>query len=180
MRNEIVKNMSNNEYHSIEGLSSTRLGTLLDCPARYYAEYLDPNKPKEKEKPHFSLGNAVHSLVLEPNKFFEDNYIAPKLDKRTKFGKEEYPKHIAAAGHRNIIEADKYFEAKEMADSLIKRIPWLAPTLKNAGIEHSFFWVDEDTGVQLKSRPDAYTEDFYIEIKTTSSIAGFPRSVYEY
>ena len=36
--------------------------------------------------PSMMLGTAVHSLVLEPEKFDTDVVVAPVVDKRTKIG----------------------------------------------------------------------------------------------
>ena len=103
MRNEIISGMNILEYHSHDGLSNSGLKHLLDCPARYYTEYLDPNKPKVEKKPEYALGSAVHSLVLEPDKFWTDNHVMPKMDKRTKEGKINFEIHSQQAINKNLI-----------------------------------------------------------------------------
>ncbi|MDE2024876.1 MAG: PD-(D/E)XK nuclease-like domain-containing protein [Patescibacteria group bacterium] len=181
MKNEIVKDMNINDYHDHPGLSNSGLKLILDCPARYYTEYLDENNPKDEEKKkEFVLGSAVHSLVLEPEKFMQDNYVMPKCDRRTSKGKEEYEMHMHCAGRKNLMTVEQYEKADAMKHSILKRIKWLPDMLKKAHIEQSFFWVDEDTGVQLKSRPDAYTEDFYVDLKTVGSMKEFVKNVYRY
>lgn len=180
MKHEIINNMNINDYHKHDGLSNSGLKLLLDCPSRYYTEYFDSHKPEENKKHEFSIGSAVHSLVLEPMKFFEDNYVMKKVDKRTTLGKQEYAAALNSAGDRNLIDEETFSQAKGMQESILTRIKWLKETLKNCAIEQSFFWVDEDTGIQLKSRPDAYNEDFYIDLKTCSSIRDFHRNVFNY
>lgn len=180
MKHEIIKDLDINVYHSMPGLSNSGLIHLLDCPARYYTEYLDANKPKAKKADHFTIGSAVHSMVLEPEKFNLQNYIMPKFDRRTKQGKEDYEYSLTMSEGKNVIDEEQYDLAKAMHDSVMKNINWLPNLLKTAHIEQSFFWVDEDYQVQLKSRPDIYTEDFYIDLKTTDSIANFSRSVYNH
>lgn len=180
MKQCITENMPINDYHNHDGLSNSGLKLILDCPARYYTEYLDPKKPVKEKKDHFCLGTAVHSLVLEPEKFFSDNYVMPKCDRRTTKGKELYAGSMALAGNKNLIDEEEYMQALAMQESLFKRIKWLRPVLKDAKIEQSFFWVDDEFNIQLKSRPDAYTDDYYIDIKTTDSLKDFSRDVYKY
>lgn len=183
MRNEIVKKMDINEYHKPEhGLSNTSMKFLLDCPARYHAEYLDPAKPKPEKKDHFEIGKALHSLLLEPDTFWQSTAVMPKADGRTTEGKKIKAAALAMAGNKTLIDEEQYVQVKAMRDSLIKRIPWLTDVLKTASIEESFFWQDEETGVQLKNRPDIYTQDFWIDVKTTSNLNmdAYARSIITY
>ena len=182
MINEIIKNMPNKDYHASPGISNSRMGYLLDCPARYYTEFLDPNKPEKKKPEAFSLGTAVHSLVLEPDKFFEDNYVFPKCDRRTNKGKDDFEEHTKQSKGKNLLNDEQFEKAHAMATSVFKRIPWLKTILQGASIEDSLFWVDEDTGVQLRSRPDIYNGDFYIDLKTSESAKqeDFTRSIVKY
>lgn len=182
MRNEIVKNMNIEEYHKHDGISNSAMSYLLDCPARYYTEYLDPNKPEKERPAHYILGSAVHTLVLEPQKFQSLFYIMPKCDRRTTKGKEDYALHTEMAKDKELLNEEQYAQVIAMRDSIFKRIKWLEKILSEAHIEESFFWVDKETGVQLKSRPDLYTQDFYIDLKTTSNIQrdAYTRSVTQY
>jgi PDDEXK-like domain of unknown function (DUF3799) len=174
MENKIVKNMNINDYHAHEGLSNTRMKHLLppSCPYRYWAEYLDPNKPKEEKPSYFAIGQAVHTLVLEPEKFYQDNFVMPKYDRRTNAGKAGYEESTRLAAGKNLIDEKQYEQAISMSQSVLNRIPWLKKVLadKDTAIEESLFWTDEETGILLKSRPDIYTQDFYIDLKTTSNI----------
>lgn len=182
MRNDIVKGMDINEYHAHDGISNSGMKHLLDCPARYYTEYLDPNKPVKEREEHFVLGSAVHTLVLEPDKFKELFYLFPKCDRRSNKGKEEFAMHTHMSAGKELLNYQQYETAVAMAESLFNRIPWFKEQLLGAAIEESFFWQDEETGVQLKSRPDIYTKDFYIDLKTTSNIQqdAYTRSVVNY
>lgn len=63
-------NISNDEYHSSEGLSNSGISKLLDCPQKYWYEYLNENKPKEeKDSRALIVGQAVHTMSLEPDEF---------------------------------------------------------------------------------------------------------------
>ena len=141
------------------------------------------NKPPKKREDHFELGKAVHTLVLEPERFRDDVYVMPKLDRRTTEGKKEAIIHEAMSRGKTLIDEKDYEIAVKMSESIFRNLPWIKSALKDANIEESFFWVDEESGAQLKSRPDAYTEDYYIDLKTTSkaaSISDFTRSISTY
>ena len=204
MRNEIVKYMPNEEYHKHEGISNSAMGYLLDCPARYFAEYLDPNAPEKKTPKHYRIGSAVHKLVLEPTNFGDEYAIELQLpevaphvllknsDRQTfeadkeRYAQEKLFNQIKQetfdrdnAG-KTILTKEEFKQIEGMAASLCTRVKWLAAAFKNACIEDSFFWECEATGVQLKSRPDAYTYDYWIDLKTTSSIKDFHKNAFSY
>lgn len=182
MRNEIIKEMHIDEYHNGEGLSNSGVKLLLDCPARYYAEYLDPNAPPETSKEHFSIGKMVHTLVLEPHKMKDLFYHIPKIDRRTTEGKKEYAYHLQMSNGKEVVDIEQIKQAESMASSIFKNTPWLDSVLKDASIEESLFWYNEEIGVQFKSRPDIYTGDLYIDLKTTKSAraSDFQRSIVNY
>lgn len=181
MRNEIVENMSIDHYHIHPGLSNTGLKLILDCPQRYYTEYLDPNKPPRATPKHFKIGRAVHTLFLEPEKFTEQFYVFPKCDRRTKEGKEAYAKAEIDAKGKELLSGEELMDISGMADSLAK-IEWLKKLRPEMKIEQSLFWEDAEHKVQLKSRPDIHTGNLWIDIKTTSSanFKDFTRSIYNF
>ena len=182
MRSEIVQDMNINDYHQHAGISNSGMKLILDCPARYYAEYFDPNAPQKEKKDCFEIGKSVHTLILESDLWHKSVYVMPKCDRRTTKGKELYEYHLHMACGRTLIDEQQHAQVIMMAQSIHRGLPWLKDALKDARIEESFFWVDEESGAQLKSRPDAYTEDFYIDLKTTqsASIGDFTRSIATY
>jgi PDDEXK-like domain of unknown function (DUF3799) len=68
------------DYHGSNGLSASGTTKILDCPYKYWYEYLNPNKPQdEKESRALVIGQAVHTLSLEPEKF-EDKFAVNNLE----------------------------------------------------------------------------------------------------
>lgn len=62
---KFYKDMDIDVYHSHKDIiSKSMLGDFADCPARFKHKYIDGNvQPKSKS---LRLGNAVHTLALEP------------------------------------------------------------------------------------------------------------------
>src|SRR5436190_19534933 len=58
----IYANVDIDIYHSEEGISSTGINLILDCPKRFAYEKFEKPKNKESEAEHFKLGRALHML----------------------------------------------------------------------------------------------------------------------
>jgi exodeoxyribonuclease VIII len=77
MRTGQYSDISNEKYHSGQGVSSTMLKTLAQSPLHFEAAYVAKGRAPRKEKAAFSLGTAIHSAVLEPEKFAAEYVRAP-------------------------------------------------------------------------------------------------------
>jgi hypothetical protein len=177
MRNEIISNLDIKEYHAHEGLSNSGLKLILDCPKRYWHEYLDPDKEPVTTPRHFLIGQAVHTLALEPLEFNKRFIVAPDVDRRTKIGKETYAAFQEKANGKMILSDKDNLQAFLMAEALCEHA--LHKNLFSQGkIEQSFFF--EDDGVQVKSRPDWHSDNMWVDVKTTSDMKYFTRDIYKY
>ena len=87
----IVSDLDNELYHKAYGLSCSDLKVMLRSPAHYHASLLFP----QKTTPEMLLGSALHTAVLQPELFDEEYMELPKLDRRTKEGKELYKSYFA-------------------------------------------------------------------------------------
>lgn len=151
--------------------------------AHFYAEWPgnpDHDEPDE-EKAHFILGRAVHHLILgEPffAKLFAvqpDEYIDDKTGEAKKW---TYGAKVCVAWRnarhkegRSILKGEDVKNIRGMAERLSHNAIIRAGAL-NGMIERSLFWKDKDTGLWLKSRPDAiptHSGD-YTDLKTTTSV----------
>jgi exodeoxyribonuclease VIII len=179
----IYSNVDIDEYHSEEGISSTGIGLILDCPRRYWHEYISApnmnNKDMKKQNDKFKLGRAVHMLILEPKKFHDMFYaMENEVNLTTKVGKEAYAQAESQAMGREIIRAKEWKDIKEMSEAAISHPIW---TLFGKGnVEHSIYWDDSTHKVRLRSRPDFYNDRIIVDVKTTDSIQGFKRSLAQY
>ena len=171
--------MTANDYRKAEGLSRSELWVMSKTPFHFhYAQ----THSEEKETEALRFGTAAHKFILEEEDFFDEYAIAPKLDRRTKEGKETW-KALEETG-KTVLTVDELEVLKEMKAS-IDAVP-LARELLQGEHEQSFFWTDAETGIKCKIRPDCLTEKdgkfFCIDYKTTDSCADghFERSVRKY
>jgi hypothetical protein len=178
----IYANIDIDEYHSEEGISSSGVSLILDCPKRYWYEYINKDEDKEStkssKKDKFLLGSAFHTMVLEEEKF-NDKYFWMKepVNLTTKIGKELYAKAQEEANGREIIRYDDFVLLNNMAKSAKANSE--LKKLKNGLVEQSIYW-DGVLNTRLRARPDIYNNRIIIDLKTTDSIPGFASSIYQY
>ena len=155
-------NSTNLDYHSNRShLSSSNLKTLLKSPEQFHAEWILNKKQVEIEKPAFSEGSFVHSLILEPDKLAQ-YAIYPGLRKAgaayESFASQNPGKTILSAAQVNRCEqlASNYSKCKVAVD-----------LLQNGAPEYTMLSTILD--VPVKCRADYIVIGKYIvDIKTTS------------
>lgn len=170
--------MKETEYRAAEGISASDLKLFRRSPAHWLSERQHPREPS----PAMKLGTAIHSAVLEPDKF-DGEYIAlPSFDRRTKAGKE------SAAAFEKENEGKTCLSEYEMAIcrgiiGAVNRHP-ISAILKDQAClkEQSIFWSDSHTNVHCKARLDAMNPESHtvLEIKSTedASKEAFYWSIY--
>ncbi len=129
------------------------------------------------------LGQAVHVAVLEPDRFASAYVGAPKLDRRTKAGREEWEAFEAANASRIVLSASEHELCRELADSVLGH-PLAGPLLTAPGHrEVTLLWRDANTGLDCKARPDAFVSwdgaSTIVDLKTTrdASPRGFAQEI---
>lgn len=170
-------NMTNEEYHSLPQISASDLKLIAKSPAKW--RYRKEN-PMERT-PALIMGSAIHTAIIEPHLFESEYVVAPKIDRRTKAGKEEYANFLKETeGKQEISNSDKelidsiktaYF-ANESARKLLENGKGMS--------ENSFFWTDEEIQIDCRCRPDLVSDKAIIDLKTTqdASPEGFQRQAY--
>ncbi len=184
----IYTNTSNEDYHKSKGLSSSKMSLLLppSCPRnfRYHEDHVE-----HKDTDAFNLGTAVHTACFEPLEFKNRFFVVQEVPKRnSNLGKAAYEGMIKNAGNKMIIDKDEFKTVQDMTNKVTGHTVWrnLMKKVNSEGqapcIEHSLAWLDEDHNVMLRSRPDFYTHDIIIDLKTTkdSSPRAFSTAVAEY
>lgn len=173
------------DYHSQltpePSLSSSMARTLIgECPAMLWANsYLNPEHERE-EKSHFDVGQAVHLLYLESERFAESVCIVDADDWRKKEAQTQRDE-ARSAGKIPLLK-------KTARDITSMRARLLAHPIAGkafAGEGHSelsLVWKDSETGVWLKARPDwtPSTFSFLVDLKTstTANPSDFARKAY--
>jgi hypothetical protein len=108
--------------------------------------------------PAGGLGEALHALLLEPRRF-ERDYCVP-----ADVADEE------ALASRTWLTQRDYDRLRGMRDAILAYpLQPLAEWLDYGAREWSIYWSDAEHG-RWKARPDCFTEDVVLEIKTTTDV----------
>lgn len=172
----IYDNIPIDDYHAMEGLSSTGVSLMLDCPKRYWHAYINPDRQKLDTKA-LRMGQAVHQIVLEPDLFRQNFYVLNEdVDLRTKAGKAIYESALEKAEGRTVLKKNEIEEIMEISLAVKKHMIW--SRVGKGLIEHTLLWNLPPFGIRLKSRPDFHNDNVIIDLKTTNSIKTFQRSMW--
>ena len=182
-----IHTISIEQYHSGPGISRSGLELFRRSPLHYWHEYLNPEREQRvapdvitKASP-LEFGNAFHCYVLEPEQFEKRYMVFEKADGRTKIGKTINEQAALARGARELIDVKAFQEITNMSRSIN-----LSSTAKGlidgAVYEKSLFWVDSDTGILCKVRPDIWHSNMIGDLKSTRSAAprDFQRDIHSY
>ena len=177
--NWVCDDMPIDTYHHSGGLSNSAITYLLDCPYKYWHLYLNPTRTPKQTNQSFRFGKLLHTLILENEKFEGSYYISEKIrrDPRSK----KWQEVLTLAQDREIIFQDEYDRLVHVQTELHNHPTLLG--LLSAGIaEQSLFWVDADTQILCKARPDYHNTLCICDLKTTqdASPKGFQKSLYRY
>lgn len=170
------------DYHSdTDYISKSGLDLIRKAPAKYYDRYLNPESKKEDRKKHLVFGGAFHSLVLEPENFKDEYFVMPNYsgDGSLKAKKEM----ILNNAGKDFVTINDYSEMSKMKESLLAH-PIASKLISVGFAEKRFNWIDPDTGVKCKIKPDFYNTDlsYAVDLKTTedASVNGFSRSAFKH
>ena len=172
--------MTNAEYHSANGISSSDFRLLEISPLHFH--FKDRFKLEGKQ---FQIGSLVHKMVLEPetlnDEFVKEEFDGCRENKNSKKYKEAKAEFLKLHEGKEIVSVNDWEMAERMADNITCIAGGL---LQNGSAEESFFVDDPIWKIKRKCRPDYYREDLkvVIDIKTTgdSSPYGFKKSIYDY
>ena len=191
--------ISNHEYHAGPGISSTNIKHALVSPQHYLTH-------KQHPKPSTSsmvIGQALHSLILEPDKFRKEFILSPYDNFRSKEAKE-WRAAVQADGFTvltNLPGKDPYWQPgdydliHQMRDAIMRHE--FAPLfLQHFVPETSVYWFESvdvltptgdkvtDMQLLLKARFDIrdLAHHLIADLKTTVSAAysDFIRHVFDY
>ena len=100
-----MENISNAEYRKKEGISSSDLKKMMKSMAsfKYYKEH-----PEDSDSEALQFGRAYHKLMLEPEDFDKEFIVFPKIDRRSKEGKEAYAGYLKKAEGKEILSSEDF------------------------------------------------------------------------
>jgi len=169
---ELIKNLPASEYHKIAALSASSAKLLLKSPAHYLANIANPREPTAAMR----LGTLCHTLVFEPENFKKEFAIMPKVDKRTKIGKEAAAQFEEDNDGKIILDEYQYEKAQAIAQAALSH-PIVSEYMKGGNAEVTMRWRDYD--VDCKARVDYLTGNVIFDLKTCqdASPEGFARQI---
>tara|TARA_R110002096_G_scaffold50015_5_gene131757 strand:+ start:10172 stop:11008 length:837 start_codon:yes stop_codon:yes gene_type:complete len=156
------------DYYSHPAMSRSKLVDLDNMtPYKFWCKYIDKSIIQESTQA-FDFGKAFHSKILEPELFDNEFSFMPKIDRRTKVGKEEYQDFIDNNSNKTVLDnkdfitldsmeasinSDKFIDAKQMIQS-------------STSNEEEFYF--ELQGLEFRAKLDSInTKDhIIIDIKT--------------
>lgn len=158
------------EYHGQccvgPSVSSSGLRKIFDpnsSPAHFWDESsLNPNRAPQKDSEPMILGRAAHHQILEEPDFDKlfvlrpETYVDDKGTEKAWSGNankcKAWLERMAKAGLTVLTTVQK--EKVDGMQAAIKAHPHALGLLRG-GVELSFIWQDEETGIWIKSRPDS-------------------------
>ncbi|MFS1538045.1 MAG: PD-(D/E)XK nuclease-like domain-containing protein [Candidatus Phlomobacter fragariae] len=180
----VVRSLSNSLYHAASGYSSTQIRLVQQEDTIAVLDWQKDAPYKETKHGAFLIGTAVHTAILEPERFAEQYTCSPELNLRTKDGKQALAEFEAQAIYSNQIalKKDEFQQVEMMRDSALA-YPMVEELLENGEPELSIFYRTEK-GTLLKIRPDllgTYSDKpFILDVKTTDVFQDFGKSVDEF
>lgn len=166
-----IEDMPNDDYHRAKGVSKTGLDKIDRSPAHY-------RWPKKRSSTrNMEIGTAIHTAILEPERFAIDYKVA-EADKRTEKAYKEIAKEnggectLTTPESIGVIGMQKSVQAN-VAASHILNMPGKP--------ELSAFVTDPETGIQIRARYDWITDNgIVLDVKKTQDLRKFNRSVMDY
>lgn len=164
--------MNDKEYERMDGIRRSDLYWINRTPAHFL--YHMQNKANEEQTPALLFGSAAHKYILEPETFDLEYAIVPKVDRRTKAGKEAIEDFKASHETQTWLDADDFDVIQDMKTALLCN-PEVRDLLIGRKIrtEVPYQWVDDETGEVCKCKADIVTEidgvPTVIDYKTTLS-----------
>ena len=157
-------------YDAIPAVRRSSLWLMNKSPAHYQWAVNHPEEPTKAKQ----FGIAAHKYILQPGVFLNEYAVAPKVDRRTKEGKEAFAAFMDRLDVRSIVEAEDYETIKQMDEAIQGNE--MANELLNSfkcKYETIFVWTDDLTGEPCKCRTDCLTEydgkKYIVDYKTADS-----------
>jgi PDDEXK-like domain of unknown function (DUF3799) len=153
--------MTREEYEQIDAVNWTTLKAMRQSPKHYRYHAAHPTE----DTAAMAMGRAVHTAVLEPDRFPLD-YAVWKGDRRA--GKE-WEAFRAANADRTILRADEYAYCLEIRDA-VRAHPVAKHLLEAGEAEKTILWTDDATGLACKGRIDWLNGIGLCDLKTTADL----------
>jgi hypothetical protein len=153
--------LTNEDYHARPGVSASMLKSMAKGWRTFEAEHITKTAPR-KETPAMALGTAVHTALLEPDRFDSEYVICPAdcSDRRTK----AYKEWSATNSDKIALTIDDAKTIHAMCKAATKDEFAMQLLTADGHVEKSLEWTEND--VHCRMRFDKIAGPFCIDIKT--------------
>lgn len=86
MKTGVLFGLTFEQYQAIDAINVSGLKLIKQSPLHYWAKYLAPDRPPEKQSDAMYRGTAIHAALLEPARFASEYRVKPEPD--------DYPDHL--------------------------------------------------------------------------------------
>lgn len=177
----IYAGIPNEAYHAGPGVSKSGLWTIhKKTPAHY--KFPPVKEETTTTKGIKDFGTATHLAILEPNDFEAKVFRGPE-DRKGNAWKDAA--EICRIEGKVLLTVGQYDEVLMIRDT-VHADQWINAIITGGKpeVESSGYWIDPETGILTRCRPDLYRADLGImlDVKTSESAApdDFARSVDNY
>jgi hypothetical protein len=159
------------EYCAWKAVNNTLLEIIAEYTPAHAKAYLD-TPPKETDA--LRIGHALHTKVLEPDKFKERYAIRPTCDRRTKEGKAVYEDFLKTLNGKAELTESEVAEL-EIMDKKLKSKGFVHNYVEKGQAEVCIVWQDARTDLLCKARLDYLQQrlNCIIDLKSTIKTAGY-------
>ncbi|WP_370309248.1 PD-(D/E)XK nuclease-like domain-containing protein [Sphingobium abikonense] len=123
---------------------------------------LNPNRPAEDDKPHFSIGKAAHDMILLEGRWDDAYHVTPdgfNAGHHKKWADAVAELEAAQEAGKCILRHQD-MEVVERVVAAIRRNVFAMKALTNGESEVTLAWKDAKRGVWLRARPDFLPHSF--------------------
>jgi hypothetical protein len=160
MKNTII----NADFLKIRPLSYSSLKEFAKSP-KHYLHYV--TQPRDEASPDMFMGSVVDCLLWTPDDFEKNYMILPKLDLRTKDGKEKYAEIMKTSANKKLVKPEDYEIAKRMKQELNDNENVMAVLNQITQPQKKLIYTDEQTGLPMIGYLDGSGDKVIAELKTT-------------
>jgi exodeoxyribonuclease VIII len=164
----LYRGLSNEDYHAGPGVSKSGLDCIHRSPFHFYKLNLDPNRPPRRARAGQFEGTLAHCASLEPGEFSRRYVVVPddaparptarqreakKPSAETTAAIEWWAQFEAENAGKEVVTQQQREVALRQAES-IRALPELVDVWDRGEPEVSAYWIDKQTGVLCRCRPD--------------------------
>lgn len=189
MRPGIFTDIDIKDYHSDKEWYSASGLKLAKKSLKLFKMYLDGQLEKTNVS-HFDFGNAFELALLSPNEFNEKVLVEDEIYNRIFLSNPETksPRSTNIYKEWKENQKDKYvvpidgaycFETIQKMLESCYQDETIQRLIKNIEYNYSLCWIDEETGLQLKTRPDICQSKKNIIVNLKTAADGSPEKFFK-